>query len=1542
VPTAPPVYFTNPNHPYPFSPIINQHQQQHYQNSSSPTALPTVTHIPLLTGRSDWGPWFVAVGNHIGNLGLIPHVCDDPKPDDPFDPSRIPTYPPVITALSTQAELSFWDSWWRSDGIAAHILTSRLSVSARSQLPVSNPLAGPQRRTAREVFGHLRRLFGGGDYTSSSALKTQLRNLRCGARVVEYVTQWRAGVAQLNDSGYPFTLRESLEAFVDHLPEMDHKPTKDLVYQSLNRSDLELPSFESILERVITTDTHIYRNRPYAARSRPHPNTTSASQAPPNMLPAALSTNTPTTPSNPTVTTSTTSRTSRSAKYCTGCKRTGHLVFKCWHTENGQQAADHNRTAQAHVATAEVEDNPDGGGTTEAAEPTEDATSIPFAACTTHQHACTAAAPINNDIHIDWYDVGMSQSFAFSSLSDLLPFESPVSCATITNSFNTILDSGCTNHIIRDRALFWTYNEDQAVPVKTANCGILNTLARGDVKFHVSFGQQQIILTLRDCLHAPDAPLNLLSVGAMQEKHMRIHFNEEETIIHFPSDHPVLSRHTINAVVFRQLSFLQCDFLPIELPLSDGSELAFPTFAKVELTPALWHRRLGHIGIDATRAVLTKNYAEGVVWTGSFAREFCIPCLIGKHPQQPYTNYGNRATKICELLHMDTCGPFPVMTPHKKSLFWGLLDDKSNFGHVGLLSAKSDVFQDYKKVEASWEAKSGNRVIAIRMDGAKEFSLGNMGAYLKSRGITMQITTPYAHSQNGKAERFVRTIEDGAQTLLADSKLTMSFWGDAALTMNYLRNRAPTVALPSGVTAFEMMNHRKPNLSNLRVWGCQCFVTIPPELHSKGGPRRLEAIFVGYEEDRIGWRVRDLQGKYHFSRDVIFNESVPGHLAPIRKIDKPTSSSSDSPAVATRPARPLNPTSKGQAFLEAIHIRDKRLALRRLPKPVHRQQEANVIEDFVSLSITDDLLSTDFVDDLASHEQDAVVDYCLLTSLDPHRFARPRIFDLSKAPESYYEAIARPDADVWKAAMQRELTSLEDRHAFERTTLPSGRKAIGLRWCYMYKYNPDGSIILGKEKARLVAQGFSQRPEDYGSTYAPVAKMTSIRTILAYANHRDYELMSFDIKTAFLHTKLTLDIYCKQIPGFPEADPHTVLRLLVALYGLRQSSYEFYMLLLKIMTRLGLIRCEVDHAVFSGRWTSPPHPSIPMPSNDEPLTLLIPVHVDDGLVATNSIPLYHWFIAELCKEIEAVDLGPASLYLGIRIIRDRSRRKLWLSQKAFITNLLASWNLTPSNSHTSAVPLRHKLHTLPEAPLNSLPNILDADIKINFQRLVGSLIYLAVCTRPDIAYVAMALGQHNANPTRAHLLAAKGILRYLAGSLEFSLEYGLDTSVISPSVQETAKGCILMDADWATDEKDRKSISGYCFYYLNSLVSWSAVKQKTMALSSTESEYFAMTHAMKEGLWLRLFLKLHDLPVPHPFPLLCDNQSTLALVQSESVSSRSKHIDIRYHFIREHVSDGTFATTWIPTEDMTADILTKPLPYPAFSKHRLSLGLVPT
>ena len=260
---------------------------------------------------------------------------------------------------------------------------------------------------------------------------------------------------------------------------------------------------------------------------------------------------------------------------------------------------------------------------------------------------------------------------------------------------------------------------------------------------------------------------------------------------------------------------------------------------------------------------------------------------------------------------------------------------------------------------------------------------------------------------------------------------------------------------------------------------------------------------------------------------------------------------------------------------------------------------------------------------------------------------------------------------------------------------------------------------------------------------------------------------------------------------------------------------------------------------------------------------------------------------------------------------------------------------------TSLVPLPHNLNNLPPCSPNACPDIPDTDITISYQRLVGSITYLAICTRPDLAYCAMALGQHNASPTRAHLVVAKGVLRYLAGTVHFGLTFSVHNEHIPPSIQPYTLACGLSDADWASDENDRKSISGYCFFFCNSLVSWSARKQRTVSTSSTESEYYALANTMKEAIWLKLFLTLTKLHTPHSFPLLCDNQSARLIASSDSVSSRTKHIDVRYHFIREHVANGSFPLHWIPTSDMTADIFTKSLPTVLFQRHRDSLGLLP-
>ena len=934
-------------------------------------------------------------------------------------------------------------------------------------------------------------------------------------------------------------------------------------------------------------------------------------------------------------------------------------------------------------------------------------------------------------------------------------------------------------------------------------------------------------------------------------------------------------------------------------------------------------------------------------------QEQCVACIVGKSPRRSYSNNGHRASKVGEILHMDLCGPYPTQAPHGERYFYNILDDKSNFGFTCGLKFKSDAFPYYCTTEAFLERSSGARILAVRCGGELELTAGEMGTHLNSKGIVVQRTAAYAHEQNGKSEHYIRTLEEGGQ---AGSGLPMSFWLDAVLTHQYLCNRLPTSTLPNNITPFKSLtNGRKPNLSHLRVWGCDCYVAVPDELRPKAGFKRFRAIFVGYEEHHIGWRVRDLKGKYSFSNDVIFNEDISGRLGIPRS---PTLSHLDAPSsaspLASRLPRdvPRTRTAAGQAYDDILRLKESR----RLDRE-HRRLQDGVVEAHggvvsdtgmnggavgvvavagmhggdgavdvdvaagVRGDLTTDLYSylvlSSFPNQIDTHsleslERDVLQDHChadftpddvvaLLVS------SPRRSFDLLKAPSSFAEAVARSDASVWRAAMDREKASLEEMGAFEETDIPEGERTIGLKWVYAHKTDSAGANILGKEKARLVAQGFNQCPGQYDETYAPVAKMTSVRIILAWAAVQDLEIFQFDCKTAFLHAKIRHPIYARQIPGYPLPNPKRVLRILVALYGLRQSAFEFYTLFSSLLLSLGMTRCEVDHGVFFGEWTSTPDPSISMPADGRPLVLYVPLHVDDGLAVTNSSSLYSWFLRMLAARLLIVDLGPCSKFLSILIIHDRPNRRLWLSSHVYVSELLDEWNL--SSCKPASTPFSSSVLDLLPAPSNSLPDISDTDLLPKYQRLVGCLLYLAIATRPDIAYYAMWLGQFNAKPSRTHFLAAKHVLCYLLGTRYLALCFDVPSSNAPSSLRGFLQNCGCSDADWASDATDQKSISGYSFYFEGSLVSWSAVKQKSIALSSTEAEYYAMSHAFKEALWIRVFLGFLKFPVPCPFPIFSDNQAACSLSNSLAISARSKHIDIRHHFIREHVQDGPFSTT---------------------------------
>ena len=272
---------------------------------------------------------------------------------------------------------------------------------------------------------------------------------------------------------------------------------------------------------------------------------------------------------------------------------------------------------------------------------------------------------------------------------------------------------------------------------------------------------------------------------------------------------------------------------------------------------------------------------------------------------------------------------------------------------------------------------------------------------------------------------------------------------------------------------------------------------------------------------------------------------------------------------------------------------------------------------------------------------------------------------------------------------------------------------------------------------------------------------------------------------------------------------------------------------MSLLLEFGMVRCKIDHGIFFGEWTSPPDALISMPLNGSPLVLYIPLHVDNGLGITNSKPLYLWFLSVLSQQLHVVDMGPCAKFLNILIIRDRPGRHLWLSSWLYVSELLDDWHLTSCRSPSTPFP--PNLPDLFSAPPNSLLSISDADLVLQYQRLVGCLLYLAVTTRPDTSYYTMWLGQFNVNLTRVHFLLTKHVLRYLSGTWDLALCLGTPCSCIPPSLSGYMQNVGCSDADWASNTVDRKSVSGYSFYFQGSLVSWSAVKQKSIVLSSTIS-----------------------------------------------------------------------------------------------------------
>lgn len=468
--------------------------------------------------------------------------------------------------------------------------------------------------------------------------------------------------------------------------------------------------------------------------------------------------------------------------------------------------------------------------------------------------------------------------------------------------------------------------------------------------------------------------------------------------------------------------------------------------------------------------------------------------------------------------------------------------------------------------------------------------------------------------------------------------------------------------------------------------------------------------------------------------------------------------------------------------------------------------------------------------------------------------------------------------------------------------LPAGRRAIKAKWVFKTKCDHDGNIL--RYKARLVAKGCAQKYGiDYTETYSPVVRYTSIRFLFALAVKHGMKIHQMDATTAFLQGDVEETIYMDQPEGFNDGTQR-VCKLNRSIYGLKQAGRCWNLKLDAALKESGLKACSVDPCIYY----------------DSELKVILAIYVDDFLIFYSDKHDLEGVQSCLNRNFRMKDLGAAKSCLGIRIVQGANF--IEIDQAKYITDMLTKFNMgeckpmgTPSDSNS-------KLSVQMVNEENSLCGM------VPYQEAVGSILYLSQGTRPDIGFAINDVSRFNAKHGPAHWGAVKRIFRYLRATVNMKMRFAGNEAIHA-----------YTDADWASDVDKRRSCTGYVTRMCGGAISWSSKRQQTIALSSTEAEYMALSSTAKEVLWLRQLSKELDKSAPKTISIYCDNQSAISLSSNNAYKPRSKHIDIMYHHTRELVARKLIHVSYLPTESMTADLLTKAIPRAKFELCAKNMGL---
>lgn len=760
---------------------------------------------------------------------------------------------------------------------------------------------------------------------------------------------------------------------------------------------------------------------------------------------------------------------------------------------------------------------------------------------------------------------------------------------------------------------------------------------------------------------------------------------------------------------------------------------------------------------------------------------------------------------------------------------------------------------------------------AVRSDNAQELKFTDL---FQSKGIQSFHSCPETPQQNSVVERKHQHILNVARALMFQSHLPLEFWGDCVLTAVFLINRIPTPLLHNK-SPFQILTSKVPDYRGLRVFGCLVYCSTSSKNRHKFQPRAKPCVMIGYPAGYKGYKLLDLEtNNIHISRNVVFHEDI----FPFASSDK-------------------------DSALDFFSLMDHS---KKIPDVV-RTDSLNVKEPSQDSSSTSTQSSSEdtkrvtkppsYLHDYYCNMTETNIPYPLASYLSYNQLSdgyKAYICSVSLFPEPSSFTQAKK-FDEWIKAMNEELLALEANDTWEICSLPSGKHAIGCKWVYKVKLNADGT--LERYKAWLVAKGYTQQEGiDFVETFSPVAKMTTVKTILAVAAAKSWSLTQLDISNAFLNGDLTEEIYMRLPLGYTPKDgvvlpPNPVCKLRKSLYGLKQASRQWFLKFSSTLMSLGFEKSYTDHTLFI--------------RNINGKYIAVLVYVDDIIITANDDDEVTKLKTDLQQFFKLRDLGPLKYFLGLEIAHSSSG--ISVCQRKYTMELLEDAGLLDCKPSSIPMDPHVKLRSDGDEPLLEEPEA--------YRRLIGRLMYLTI-TRPDITFAINKLCQFTSAPRQSHLKAAHKVLHYLKGIIGLGLFYSTTNDLVLKA---------FTDADWGSCKDTRRSTSGFCMFLGDSMISWKSKKQDTVSCSSAESEYRAMSFAVKEVEWLVNLLAEFGCPQHQSVAFYCDSTAAIHIANNPVFHERTKHLERDCHKVRDKVIAGLIKTLHVRTMDQLADVFTKAL-----------------